>query len=70
MGGVGVVEQGWREQGGEEEDQPETGEEEKSGRAPGGARVARCGEFCGCFEEEGRIDHEFLVLFQDKWVVW
>jgi hypothetical protein len=70
VSGVGVVEQRGAPEGGEEEDQPETGEEEKSERAPGGARVAGCGEFGGCFEEKRRIDHEFVVLFQHKWVTW
>jgi hypothetical protein len=69
VGGVGVVEQ-WRgKERGEEDDQPETAEEEQSGGATGSSHVVGCGEFGGCCEE-GWIDHEFVLLFQNKWVEW
>ena len=68
VGGVGVVEQRRGEEGGEEDDQPETAEDDQSGGASRGAGVERCRAFGGCFEE-GLVDHEFLVLFQHKWVM-
>jgi len=67
VGGVGVVEQRRREERGEVNDQPETGEDEESGGMTRGADVSCCRALCGCCEE-GLVDHECLVLFQHKWV--
>ncbi len=61
VGAVGVVEQRRSEEGGEEDDQPETAEDGQSGRAARGAGVERCRTFCGGFKED-LVDHEFLVL--------
>jgi hypothetical protein len=68
VGGIGVVEQRWGEESGEEDDQPEAAEQGQSGRTTRGSGVERCVSFDGGFEE-GLVDHEILLLFQHKWVM-
>ena len=63
VGGVGVVEQRGVPEGGEEEDEPETAQDEQGGGATGRRCVPCCGEFGGCFVEEGLIHHESLCSF-------
>ena len=65
MGGVGVVEQRWSEEGSEEDDEPKTAENEESYGATGalcGYRDCVFGVWC-C---EGLIDHDFCLLYQHK----
>jgi hypothetical protein len=59
VGGVGVVEQRWREECGKEDDQPETAEDEESGGASRGSGVQGRRTFGGSFEE-GLVNHGAL----------
>ena len=50
VGGVGVVEQRWREEGSEEDDEPEADENEQRGGASRVTGVERCLRFGDCFQ--------------------
>ena len=60
VGGVGVVEQRRGEERGEEEDEPEAGEDEQSGRSGAERRCRVWLRLGGAGFEEGWVDHELL----------